>query len=85
LQATHVLSFSPSIGAIANGCPVDFNADRLEWHFHAEVLERACPNANPVILSVDLGDEIDAGAEFRGHSSVRKPHDMSRARLGLEV
>jgi AraC-like DNA-binding protein len=33
-------------------CPVDFNADRLEWHFHADVLERRCPNANPITAKI---------------------------------
>jgi AraC-like DNA-binding protein len=33
-------------------CPIEFNADRLEWHFHADVLERPCPNANPITAKV---------------------------------
>jgi AraC-like DNA-binding protein len=33
-------------------CPIDFNADRMEWHFHADVLERHCPNANPITAKI---------------------------------
>ncbi|SDT32231.1 AraC family transcriptional regulator [Bradyrhizobium canariense] len=33
-------------------CPIDFNADRMEWHFHADVLERGCPNANPITSKI---------------------------------
>ena len=33
-------------------CPVEFNADRLEWHFHADVLELPCPNANPITAKI---------------------------------
>lgn len=29
------------------GCPVEFDADRLEWHFDASLLERPCPSVNP--------------------------------------
>jgi AraC-like DNA-binding protein len=33
-------------------CPIDFDADRMEWHFHADVLERPCPNANPITAKI---------------------------------
>jgi AraC-like DNA-binding protein len=33
-------------------CPIDFNADRMEWHFHADVMERPCPNANPITAKI---------------------------------
>lgn len=33
-------------------CAVEFNADRMEWHFDAEVLERPCPNANPITAEI---------------------------------
>lgn len=33
-------------------CPVDFNGDQMEWHFDAAVLERPCPNANPITTQV---------------------------------
>jgi AraC-like DNA-binding protein len=33
-------------------CPIDFNADRLEWHFNADVLNRECPNANPITAKI---------------------------------
>lgn len=38
--------------AKAFGCPVEFSASRLEWHFKPEVLQEPCPNANP--LTSDL-------------------------------
>ena len=33
-------------------CPIDFGADRMEWHFHADVLQRQCPNANPITAKI---------------------------------
>jgi AraC-like DNA-binding protein len=33
-------------------CPVDFDADRMEWHFDASVLELPCPNANPITAKI---------------------------------
>jgi hypothetical protein len=27
-------------------CPIDFDADRMEWHFDATVLNLTCPNAD---------------------------------------
>jgi hypothetical protein len=27
-------------------CPIDFDADRMEWHFDATVLDLPCPNAD---------------------------------------
>ncbi len=33
-------------------CPIDFNADSMEWHFDAGVLELPCPNANPITAQV---------------------------------
>jgi AraC-like DNA-binding protein len=33
-------------------CPIEFNADRLEWHFHADVLDLPCPNANPITAKI---------------------------------
>ncbi|MBS0452812.1 MAG: AraC family transcriptional regulator [Proteobacteria bacterium] len=32
----------------AFGCPVQFDAGALEWHFDAAVLGAPCPNANPI-------------------------------------
>ncbi len=29
-------------------CPIDFGSDTMEWHFDASVLDRPCPNANPI-------------------------------------
>jgi len=33
-------------------CPIDFNADRMEWHFDAKVLDLALPNANPITAKI---------------------------------
>jgi AraC-like DNA-binding protein len=33
-------------------CPIDFNADRMEWHFDAKILDLACPNANPITAKI---------------------------------
>lgn len=33
-------------------CPIDFNAGSMEWHFSADVLERPCPNANPITAKI---------------------------------
>jgi hypothetical protein len=29
-------------------CPIHFGRDAMEWHFDASVLDRPCPNANPI-------------------------------------
>jgi AraC-like DNA-binding protein len=33
-------------------CRVDFDADRMEWHFDAKVLDLPCPNANPITAKI---------------------------------
>jgi AraC-like DNA-binding protein len=33
-------------------CPIDFDADSMEWHFDAGVLDVPCPNANPITAQV---------------------------------
>jgi AraC-like DNA-binding protein len=33
-------------------CPIDFDADRMEWHFDAKVLDMPCPNANPITAKI---------------------------------
>jgi len=33
-------------------CPIDFDADRMEWLFEASVLDRQCPNANPITAKI---------------------------------
>jgi AraC-like DNA-binding protein len=33
-------------------CPIDFDGDRMEWHFDANVLELPCPNANPITAKI---------------------------------
>ncbi len=39
-------------------CPIDFNADRMEWHFDAKVLELPCPNANVDEMRRSLATEL---------------------------
>ena len=33
-------------------CPIEFDADSMEWHFSADVLDRPCPNANPITAKI---------------------------------
>jgi len=33
-------------------CPVEFGADGMEWHFESSVLDRPCPNANPITAQI---------------------------------
>jgi AraC-like DNA-binding protein len=33
-------------------CPVEFGGETMEWHFDPAVLDRACPNANPITAQV---------------------------------
>jgi len=33
-------------------CPIEFDAGSMEWHFPADVLDRRCPNANPITAQV---------------------------------
>jgi AraC-like DNA-binding protein len=33
-------------------CPIEFGADRMEWHFDADVLDLPCPNANPITAKI---------------------------------
>ncbi len=33
-------------------CAIDFSAGRMEWHFAADVLDRPCPNANPITAKI---------------------------------
>ncbi|MGF6507753.1 AraC family transcriptional regulator [Paraburkholderia sp. 32] len=33
-------------------CPVEFGADRMEWHFDTAVLDLPCPNANPITARI---------------------------------
>jgi AraC-like DNA-binding protein len=33
-------------------CAIDFDADRMEWHFDAKVLDLPCPNANPITAKI---------------------------------
>lgn len=33
-------------------CAIDFDADSMEWHFDAKVLDLPCPNANPITAKI---------------------------------
>ncbi|HAO39213.1 MAG TPA: AraC family transcriptional regulator [Afipia sp.] len=33
-------------------CPIEFDAGSMEWHFPVEVMDRCCPNANPITAQV---------------------------------
>lgn len=33
-------------------CPIEFRAEQMEWHFKADVLDRPCPNANPITAKI---------------------------------
>jgi hypothetical protein len=33
-------------------CPVEFDADSMEWHFDSSVLRLPCPNANPITAKI---------------------------------
>lgn len=33
-------------------CPVEFGAESMEWHFDVRVLDRPCPNANPITAQI---------------------------------
>jgi AraC-like DNA-binding protein len=33
-------------------CPIEFDGDAMEWQFDPAVLERPCPNANPITAQV---------------------------------
>jgi hypothetical protein len=41
-------------------CPIDFDADTMEWHFSADVLSKPCPNANPINTFFSDLTEFDA-------------------------
>jgi AraC-like DNA-binding protein len=34
------------------GCQVEFDSKVMEWHFDVDVLEKPCPNANPVMARI---------------------------------
>lgn len=81
------------------GCPVEFGADVMEWHFDARVLSAACPNANPITADIcqefcsrilaSLPDEFDLPRNIRAaclNSRGAFPNaDEMAARLGLSV
>lgn len=81
------------------GCPVDFDAGVMEWHFDAAVLRVPCPNANPITAGLcaqfcermldSLPDETDLIRRIRAaclNSRGEYPNaDEMAARLGLSV
>ncbi len=81
------------------GCPVDFDAGVMEWHFDAAVLRAPCPNANPITAGIctqfcermfeSLPDETDLSRSIRTaclNSRGEFPNaDQMAARLGLSV
>jgi hypothetical protein len=46
-------------------CPIDFDADRMEWHFDAKVLDMPCPNANRSSFGGYAPHASTARADFR--------------------
>lgn len=81
------------------GCPVEFDARVMEWHFDAAVLRVPCPNANPITaglctqfcerMLMSLPDESDLSRRIRTlclNSRGEFPNaDEAAARLGLSV
>lgn len=81
------------------GCPVNFGADVMEWHFDADVLRVPCPNANPITAGIcaqfcermfdKLPDETDLSRSIRTaclNSRGEFPNaEAMAARLGLSV
>src|SRR5262249_15553830 len=81
------------------GCPVMFDAGKMEWHFDAAVLNAPCPNANPITADVckrfcermfeSLPDETDLTRSIRtaclnSRGAFPSADEMSE-RLGLSV
>ena len=81
------------------GCPVEFDAGVMEWHFDAAVLRVPCPNANPITAGIcaqfcermfdSLPDETDLSRSIRTaclNSRGEFPNaDEMASRLGLSV
>ncbi len=81
------------------GCPVDFDAGVMEWHWDAALLRVPCPNANPITAGLcaqfcermqgSLPDETDLSRRIRTaclNSRGEFPNaDEMAARLGLSV
>lgn len=80
-------------------CPIEFNRDTMEWHFDAAVLERPCPNANPITTQVcqqfcdrvltEGASDTDLARQIRStclNSSQRFPTaEEIAAKLGLSL
>jgi len=78
-------------------CPLEFEADTMEWHFDAAVLERPCPNASALTTNIcrDFCEGVIAGEdgenpllrELRthvlGNSGRRSTADEAAAALGV--
>jgi AraC-like DNA-binding protein len=80
-------------------CPVDFGADSMEWHFDVSVLDRPCPNANPITAQIcqqlcdrvldEPADTPDLARRIRtaclnASGSFPSAEDMA-ARLGMSL
>lgn len=67
-------------------CPVHFDADLMEWHFDASVLEAACPNANILTANVcqDFCERIVSGGE-QGTPLQRDLRSMMLASAGRRL
>lgn len=50
-------------------CPLRFDADVMEWHFDARILDAACPNADPMTSKV-CQDICDQMANLHGESHL---------------
>lgn len=78
-------------------CPLEFEAEAMEWHFDTAVLERPCPNASSLTANIcqDFCEGVIAGDEGEGpllrelrsyvlaHSNRRCTADDAAAALGL--
>ena len=81
------------------GCPVEFDAGVMEWHFDAAVMRVPCPNANPITSGIcaqfcermfdSLPDETDLSRSIRTaclNSRGEFPNaDEMASRLGVSV
>lgn len=79
------------------GCPLEFEAETMEWHFDARVLDRPCPNASSLTANIcqDFCEAVIAGGDgesplqrelrsyFLGNSGHRCTADEAAAALGL--
>lgn len=79
------------------GCPLEFEAETMEWHFNARILDRPCPNASSLTANIcqDFCEAMIAGgggesplqrelrSYFIGNSGRRCTADEAANSLGL--